>query len=272
MDILWSAVENLQVVQLTQMLDVKTPGSVAKYLDYFDEVTSVEIFDTEVISEKLMYIPDVDSFSLNFQQAGYFTWLFLANAQGFLLALLMHFSLIFVFLALYVFERRYPKLKSKRKKLRNYLFWKVSIQLFMESYLDIAIFSFMNISEIVWIEGCSGVRASNVLAYIFIILVSAAPLFLAGFAFWRRQKWKKSSFKKRYGSLLEGIKTDKDNAFLVITTSLTFFSRRLILSLTLIYMQNFFWGQIAIQLMISTLLMIFLQWFKPLYPNMSNHL
>ena len=66
MDILWSAVENLQVVQLTQMLDVKTPGSVAKYLDFFDEVTSVEILDTEAISEKLMFIPDVDSFSLNF--------------------------------------------------------------------------------------------------------------------------------------------------------------------------------------------------------------
>ena len=112
----------------------------------------------------------------------------------------------------------------------------------MESFLDISLFALMNISELVWIEGCNGVKTSNVLSYIFVSIVFAAPIFLAGFACMRRKKWKKSSFKKRYGSLLEGIKTDKDNPALVVFTSLTFFSRRLVLSLTLVYMQDFFWG------------------------------
>ena len=52
---------------------------------------------------------------------------------------------------------------------------------------------------------------------------------------------------------------------------LTFFLRRLSLSLTLVFWQQFFWGQIFFQFMISTGLIILLQWFRPLKEKSANH-
>mmetsp|Transcript_46376 Transcript_46376/g.61428 ORF Transcript_46376/g.61428 Transcript_46376/m.61428 type:complete len:128 (+) Transcript_46376:1572-1955(+) len=45
---------------------------------------------------------------------------------------------------------------------------------------------------------------------------------------------------------------------------MVFFVRRIILCLTLVFWSEFFWGQISLQFLISTLLIIVIQWARPL--------
>lgn len=52
-----------------------------------------------------------------------------------------------------------------------------------------------------------------------------------------------------------------------IFVMLLFFARRMTLSLTLVYWQEFFWGQVALQYMISTFMIILLQWYNPYEQN-----
>ena len=47
MDQIWSLMNNLQVVMFVRLFNVKSPGNVNSFTDFFDEITSVKLFDTQ---------------------------------------------------------------------------------------------------------------------------------------------------------------------------------------------------------------------------------
>ena len=51
-----------------------------------------------------------------------------------------------------------------------------------------------------------------------------------------------------------------------------YFARRIFFALAIVFWFDFFWGQIAIQFMISKIMVIFLQLAKPLDSNFANNL
>ena len=77
----------------------------------------------------------------------------ISNASSFLLNSMLHFSLVAVLIILYVVGARFSRVKTFRTKICSYLFWNGSIRLFMEGFLDFALFSMLNLSEIQWQEG-----------------------------------------------------------------------------------------------------------------------
>jgi len=92
------------------------------------------------------------------------------------------------------------------------------------------------------------VVASNVLSIIALVFCATVPLLVAAYA----------CFGRKFEGFFQGHRASKKIPSLLLM--LTFFVRRAALSLTLIFWQEFFWGQIAIQYMISTLMIILLQW------------
>ena len=66
---------------------------------------------------------------------------------------MLHFSLVAVLIILYVVGARFSRVKTFSTKIRSYLFWNGSIRLFMEGFLDFALFSMLNLSEIQWQDG-----------------------------------------------------------------------------------------------------------------------
>ena len=51
---------------------------------------------------------------------------------------------------------------------------------------------------------------------------------------------------------------------------ITFFTRRMIFVITVLLMDNFLWGQLAIQNFVSLFLVIFIQWYKPFDTKLAN--
>ena len=66
LDQIWSIMNSLQVVMFIRLFNIKSPGNVNNFTEYFDETTSVQLFDTEEFINSLMYVPEMDPFALNF--------------------------------------------------------------------------------------------------------------------------------------------------------------------------------------------------------------
>ena len=73
------------------------------------------------------------------------------------------------------------------------------------------------------------------------------PLALFALFYRNRKKLGSKTLQARYGSFLEGTKSESGKYYLVaFMWPVSFFARRLLLSLSLVYYQGFFWGQMAI--------------------------
>ena len=117
----------------------------------------------------------------------------------------------------------------------------------MEAYLEFALFSLLNISNLYWPEGLDGVTTSNIIAYTLVILCFAIPVLLFAAAY--RSRWDLSGegFSEKYGAFLDGTKTENPRYKIsVIIIASVFFARRMVLCLTLVYWPEFLWGQIAL--------------------------
>ena len=63
---IWSLIEILQIISLMRLYKTKTPGCVNSFTEYFDTVTSIEVFPSEYFINKMYYIPEQEPLSLNF--------------------------------------------------------------------------------------------------------------------------------------------------------------------------------------------------------------
>ena len=175
----WSLANSMQVVQYNTLFDLKTPGNVQAFMDVFSEITSLKLLDFAEFVESSFYIPEQDSFSLNFQNAGYETKLFVVNAEIWLIISVVMGG-IHVILLLLSWPISYWNNGARwvRQRVQYNLFWNGSLRIFMEAYLDIAVMSLLNIHEVVWPEGLEAVRFSNLQSYIILALCVTLPLLL----------------------------------------------------------------------------------------------
>lgn len=63
---IWGMIEGIQVASFMPLFDVKTPGNVQAFLEFFDVITSFEVLPAEEWNNEVFY--DVESVprSLNF--------------------------------------------------------------------------------------------------------------------------------------------------------------------------------------------------------------
>ena len=88
-------------------------------------------------------------------------------------------SLLLVLLIMIPLTRKYEEKLGKHKtKLTNYLFSNGSIRLFMEAYLELCLFSMLNINEIRWDLPFPAVEFSNLISVICFFSVLLVPFIL----------------------------------------------------------------------------------------------
>ena len=91
------------------------------------------------------------------------------------------------------------------------------------------------------------------------------PIYLAVFYTLRLKQWNDEEFKAKYGSLIDGTNRNlKSKQWLVLIIPCTYFARRITFALTVVFWFDFFWGQIGVQFLVTTFMIIFLQWTRPL--------
>ena len=117
-----------------------------------------------------------------------------------------------------------------------FIFWNGSIRIFMELYLELFLFSLMNMKVLESDSTNEWIDASNKVALASLVLVIAVPVIIIIYFFRQRGAWQKGNFMDRVGTFVEGTKSDKDNFFWAnILVPTYFILRRAILSISLIY-------------------------------------
>ena len=55
---IWGVIEGIQIVSYLPLYDAKIPGNVQAFLNFFDELTSFEVFPAEEWTDELLYNPE----------------------------------------------------------------------------------------------------------------------------------------------------------------------------------------------------------------------
>ena len=110
------------------------------------EITNFEIYPSEEINNKILYFPEVDPLSLNFQECGIESRYFLIIMGLQLYIMLGHFALLILY-SILALANHYLKLQCLGKVvncLKNYLFWNGFLRLYMELYQSLCLASVLN--------------------------------------------------------------------------------------------------------------------------------
>ena len=174
-------IQGLQVVSHMPLYKIKSPGNVNAFTGFFAEIASFNIIETSDFTAEIGYWPEMDGFSLNFQNAGHESSLMIPELGTLFYMLLGTLALCFVHLLLIGLAKLCPKTSFLSDKVRYYLYWNGSIRFFMEGYLDFALLALLNVNELDWDQDFWAVRFSNSLAIIVAILTCTLPVFFVFF-------------------------------------------------------------------------------------------
>ena len=141
----WDMIEGLQVVSHMPLFNIKSPGNVNAFNIYFAEIATFNLIDTTGFTADIFYFPEMDSLSLNFQNAGYDTTLIIPSLGNLLYLLFLHFVLALVHVLLFVLAKVIIKVSKVKSKVARYLYWNGSIRFFMEGYFDFLLFALINV-------------------------------------------------------------------------------------------------------------------------------
>ena len=243
LDQVWSLINSLQIAQIVRLFNVMTPGNVNDFTEFFDMATNLQIIEYGEILEEYVYVPEQEPKSLAFQNAGYDTSLFVQNSSSFLAVYIFHFSqIVLIVLLKFCCCKTLSRVKSFKSNLVNHLFWNGSIRLYIEAYMDLCLFSAINLVEMEWPEGIHIVTISNYLTYIAFGLCGALPIVLTIYVCCYKTEWRSKKFKNKAGTLIEGTTEKAEFRFYVAIFPIVFFTRRLLSAATLIFWGGVFFG------------------------------
>ena len=160
-----------------------------------------------------------------------------------------------------------------KSKCARYFFWNGFIRLFMECFFELAITALVNIRTVDWQTSYRGVKYSNSLTLISLILMGVLVPCLNVLYCWNFRILNENRFKNRYGSGLEETNLAKKvSPSSILAYPVTFFGRRIIFALSAVYLAHFLWAQLAIMMMISVFMIQYLMLYKPLSSLFLNRM
>ena len=199
------------------------------------------------------------AFGVKLAEYEYDSTLFIDNIGSF-------FWLIALYLLLVILHFSCFCVKRIRHRLAALLFWNGIIRVIMETYMEVSLISVLNISVIDWQTDDSYILASSLFALVFLSLFSSLPLLLLLKLCTSRKRWHFVGFKKRYGTVFEGLMIYDDSSLnrrSALIPLITFFGRRMLFAVILISMRASLWFQLLIQMLISLAISIYFVHFKP---------
>jgi len=113
--------------------------------------------------------------------------------------------------------------------------------------------------------------ASNCLSVILLTLSLILPIVMCIIWAFKYKQWDQDDFEDRYGSLMESTRY-KERKWYVMFVPMTYFLRRLGLAFVCVFWIEFFWGQVAIQLMTSVFVIILLHWAHPMESTFDTNI
>ena len=236
------------------MQNLKFPATARMLNEPLVTIATFDLVPVGLVEDRIFYFPETEPYLASFETGGLASKLIAENG-GFLLWIIFG-NLLLVLIQL-AFSKCWKRLGTK---LRRYLYWNGFIRLSMEAFFDIVLQSIINVHTADWSTPFSAEMYSNVLALTFLVICCALPVFFFLFYCKRRNDWSNEEFRERFGVVLENSRTvEYAYEWTLLAVPLIFLVRRLILSLVLVFMGDFLWGQLAFLNFSSLGMVIFLQ-------------
>ena len=89
--------------------------------------------------------------------------------------------LVFLHVLLYLVAKAVPKAGGVKNKVSAYLYWNGSIRFMMEGYMDLMLFSLMNVKFLDWSSDFWAVEVSNYMAIALTTILCGLPIFFLYF-------------------------------------------------------------------------------------------
>ena len=264
---IWSLIQSIQLMNYFSLFTIKSPGNVNSLMRFIAELAKFNILgiDFDQIVQDTIYLPEQEPFTLNFVNAGYNSSFLLPNLGSMLILITIHASFHLMHVGVYVISLFSKKAKGLNNRFSVYLYWNGTVKTYMEVFLDITLFSFLNVKELSWKHDIPGVKACNTLAILTVIFSFALPVTFIVLLVMYHKKGGSSSltFRKKMRSLTDDKDNRRDKRCPIITITFLYFASRLQLAIVLVYWQSFLWGQLAIQFIVTIAMLIVVQWWKP---------
>ncbi len=132
------------------LLNVKSPGNVNAFNNFFDELATFNYYDPNDFTDSQLYSPEMEPISLNFQNAGFDGPLVVHNLRLMFYVFLLHIVAALLMVLLVLCAKKSQKIKKVKDKASSYLFWNGTIRFLLENYLDFCMFSFINLQYADW--------------------------------------------------------------------------------------------------------------------------
>ena len=153
----------------------------------------------------MFFFPEMEPFSLTFSSQGKDSVFLvtLLEAQFFYIMLLGLVMIVDGILKL--MARKWPTVQSfRQRRTVKFLYWNGTIRFLMEVYMNLTIFTLVNLASLDWKTGFPSANFSNTLAIFSIIIVTVIPIVLIVVAYRNLEKFAKDGTNLRYGTILEG--------------------------------------------------------------------
>ena len=128
------------------------------------------------------------------------------------------------------------------------MFFGVALRFVFEAYLEFGLCITIGILNLGWDQTNMSINYCSVFTVVFAIIYLLMPLYVGLFYYINIDKVENEHFRKRYGTLYDGleleIEENKRKSALIFP--LLFVVRRIVFLVSVIWLNHFFWSQIAI--------------------------
>ena len=231
---LWLFVNQLQIIVLIPLCKLPMPANAKKFFSLLMEAAAFDYYDTDDMYMDMFQLEETQARSTNFSVSGYQSMWFIVNL-GTLAIVIVLFPLLFLL-------RKFMKLVScgtccKRANhfLKQDLYWRGPLMLIIESYVSVALSCFLNTLYLHY--NGYGEKLNTILSLVFFIVLILVPVLIYNFLDKNWHLMNTRSMTNKYGILYNGIRsTGSKQGILVFLTF--FYIRRLILTATVVYIQD----------------------------------
>ena len=252
-------------------IKLKFPGNAMSFNLAILDVAKYELVDTsEKIDRLLFYLPETEAYNAGFDECHYNSTLLVANISSLVWMYVLNLAGVFLLvLCIIMANKKSCRPALANSKLRNYFLCNGLIRIFMETFFELAMVSLVNIHTADWNTPFFGVKLSNNLTIISLILISVIPLWLIVLYCRNFKILGEVRFSSRYGAGYEGLNLAKKvSPKSILGIPVFYFGRRILFAVSAVYLEQNLLAQLAIQVLVSFMVLGYLLHFKSIYESL----
>ena len=211
---------------------------------------------------------------MSFERTGIESTLLLANIGVVIWVFILNGAFIIViYFPMWLINRTFGKLASPLQKIKGYFFWGGLLRLLMEAFMELLMASILNVYMADWEAPTWQESTSNNLSIAILAFIALLLPFLAIYLTYNLDAFKYEEFSDSYGAVLDGTRYETPRRKrIAIAYTAVMFLRRSVFVVSCIFWADFLWGQLALQILSSILMVCYVLQYRPLTTPFGNRM